>query len=282
MSLAYRMLGTPDDADDVVQDVWFRWDDAHGRGDVDNPAAWLTTVTTRLAIDRLRSARRRREVYVGPWLPEPLPPGTETDVPSSSAVAAESLTLGFLAVLERLQPVERAVFLLHDVFGYPFTEVAATVERSEAATRQIAHRARQRVQADRVRVDPDPDRVEQLADAFLGAMLEGDVDALRALLTEDVVHVSDGGADRRAARRPVVGAHRVARLMVNLASRVEPGTELHPVIVNGQYGWYATMRAEPLMVLVPSFHGGRVSRLHAVLNPDKLARFHRAWLAARR
>lgn len=275
-ALAYRMLGTPDDADDVVQDTWLRWESADRAG-IDRPAAWLTTVTTRLAIDRLRSAQRRREVYVGPWLPEPIPCGD--DDPFASAASAESLTLGFLTVLERLEPVERAVFLLHDVFRYPFAEVAACVERSEAATRQIAKRARERVQAERPRIDADPDRAEELAEAFLGAVVQGDVDGLRRMLTDDVLHLSDGGPHRRAARRPVVGADRVARLLVNLASRMEPGTRVDPVRVNGQLGWYITVEGRPELVLVPSFRDGRVASVLGVLNPDKLARFHAAWLA---
>jgi RNA polymerase sigma-70 factor (ECF subfamily) len=275
-ALAYRMLGTPDDADDIVQDAWLRWE-ATDRSTIVEPAAWLTTVTTRIAIDRLRSARRRREVYVGPWLPEPLPAGE--DDPFAEVASAESLTLGFLTVLERLEPVERAVFLLHDVFGYPFAEVAASVERSEAAARQIAKRARDRVQAERPRIDADPDHAEELAAAFLGAVIQGDVDALRRLLTDDVVHLSDGGPNRRAARRPVVGADRVARLLVNLASRMEPGTSVDPVRVNGQLGWYVTVEGRPELVLVPSFRNGRVASVLGVLNPDKLARFHAAWLA---
>lgn len=274
--LAYRMLGTPDDAEDVVQDAWLRWA-AADRSAIVEPAAWLTTVTTRLAIDRLRSARHRREVYVGPWLPEPLLAGD--DDPLTSIATAESLSLAFLTVLERLEPVERAVFLLHDVFGYPFADVAAHVERSEAAARQIAKRARDRVQAERPRTDADPTHAGELAEAFLAAVVQGDVDGLRRLLADDVVSLSDGGPHRRAARRPVVGADRVARLLVNLASRMEPGTRVDPVRVNGQLGWYVTVEGRPELVLVPSFRGGRVASVLAVLNPDKLARFHAAWLA---
>lgn len=275
-ALAYRMLGTPDDADDVVQDTWLRWA-ASDRSTIGEPAAWLTTVTTRLAIDRLRSARHRREVYVGPWLPEPLPP--VDDDPFAAAATAESLTLGFLTVLERLEPVERAVFLLHDVFGYPFAEVAATVERTEAAARQIAHRARARVRAERPRIDADPDHAQELADAFLGAVVLGDLDALRRMLTEDVVHLADGGPDRHAARRPVIGPDRVARFLINIAARLAPGAQVEAVRVNGEHGWYITVDGEPESVLVPSFRGGLVARVLVVRNPDKLARFHAAWLA---
>jgi len=278
VALAYRMLGTPDDADDVVQDAWFRWSSAD-RAAIDEPAAWLTTVTTRLAIDRLRSARHRREVYVGPWLPEPV---AEADDPALAAASAESLTLGFLTVLERLEPVERAVLLLHDVFGYPFAEVAAHVDRSEAAARQIAKRARDRVRSARPRVGPPPDRetAERLAAAFFTAVAVGDLDGLKRLLSDDVVHVSDGGASRRAARRPVVGADRVARLFLNLARRTRPGTRFDPIVVNGQPAWYATVDGEPETLFVPSFHDGRVDSILAVLAPEKLVRVHAAWRAA--
>ena len=201
------------------------------------------------------------------------------DDPFAAAASAESLTLGFLTVLERLEPVERAVFLLHDVFGYPFSEVAASVDRSEAAARQIARRARDRVQAERPRVDADPAHAEELADAFLTAVVLGDVDGLRRLLAEDVLHLSDGGAERKAARRPVVGADRVARFLVNIASRAEPGTQVDPVRVNGELGWYLTVDGRPDTVLVPSFRDGLVASVLAIRNPDKLARFHAAWLA---
>lgn len=184
-------------------------------------------------------------------------------------------------MLERLEPVERAVFLLHDVFGFPFAEVAATVDRSEPTARQIAKRARERVQSERPRVDADPAHAEELADAFLAAVVQGDVDALRRMLTDDVLHLSDGGPDRRAARRPVVGADRVARLLLNLASRIAPGTRVDPVRINGQHGWYITVDDRPELVLVPSFRDGQVASVLAVLNPDKLARFHAAWLARR-
>jgi len=277
VALAYRMLGTPDDADDVVQDAWLRWS-ASDRSGIDEPAAWLTTVTTRVAIDRLRSARHRREVYVGPWLPEPL---AEADEPYLRAASTDSLTLAFLTVLERLEPVERAVLLLHDAFGYPFADVAAHVDRTESAVRQIAKRARERVRSSHPRVDPAPDRAEaeRLAAAFFAAVAVGDVEGLRSLLTHDAVHLSDGGPSRRAARRPVVGAERVARLLLNLAARTRPGTRFDPVVVNAQPGLYATVDGEPEVLFVPSFRGEQVSSILALLNPAKLARVHAAWLA---
>ena len=275
VGLAYRMTGTPDDADDVVQDAWFRWQTAD-HDEIRNPAAWLTTVTTRLAMDRLTSARARRETYVGPWVPEPLVPGDGD--PSDLVTADESLSLGFLRVLETLAPVERAVFLLHDVFAYPFDEVAAAVGRSAAATRQIARRARDRVRDGRPRVEPEPPEVSALSDAFLAAVYEGDVDRLAELLTDDITYVSDGGADRHAARRIVRGPEKVARLFVNLAKRVTgPGYELHRVEVNGQSALYLLHDGEPLWLTMIGWRDGKAAEAISILNPDKLARFHERW-----
>lgn len=201
--------------------------------------------------------------------------------PFASIATAESLTLGFLTVLERLEPVERAVFLLHNVFGYPFAKVAASVELTEAAARQIAKRARGRVHAERPRIDADPAHAEELAGAFLGAIVQGDVDGLRRLLADDVVHLSDGGPHRRAARRPVLGPDRVAHLLINLASPIQLGTQGDRVRVKGEPGWYVTVDGRPEMVPFPSFRDGRVATVFGVLNPEKLARFHAAWVAQR-
>lgn len=294
VGLAYRMMGTPDDADDVVQDAWLRWQRADHH-EVDNPAAWLTTVTTRLAIDRLTSARARRETYVGPWLPEPLPldgrdamPGVAIAAadsladPSDLVASAESVSLGFLRVLETLGPVERAVFLLHDVFGYTFDEIAPVVERSPAATRQIAKRARDRVRDGRPRIDPEPDDVEALSDAFFAAVVDGEIDRLMSMLTDDVVHLSDGGAERHAARRPVIGPDKVARLFVNLARRnLGRDDAIHRVSVNATSGLYVTRAGDPFMLIVLGWRERRLAEALAILNPDKLARFHAHWSATR-
>ena len=287
--LAYRMLGTPDDAEDVVQDAWLRWQ-ATSFEDIDNPAAWLTTATTRLAIDRLTSARRRREVYVGPWLPEPLtiepiagrgPTVGSTSDPATAAVANESLELGLLHVFETLRPVERAVFLLHDVFGYPFEQISPIVDKTPTTTRQIAKRARDRVRAGRPRLDAEPADIDAWSTAFFGAIVSDDIDRLVSMLTDDVVHVSDGGRERRAARRPVVGAQRVARLVVNLTTRsLLPDDELHWVRVNGQIALYVVRDRRPFMLSVLGWQDGRVRELLAILNPAKLARVHARWLAA--
>ena len=282
-SLAYRMTGTPDDADDVVQEVWIRWQ-GMDRNSIDNEAAWLTTVTTRVAIDRLTSARVRREQYVGPWVPEPLADqlyGASVGDPAEAVASAESLTLGFLRVLETLDPAERAVFLLHDVFAVPFAEVAVAVDRNEAATRQMARRARDKVRDGRPRLTPPPAEVRELSDAFLAAILEGDVDRLTTMLTDDVVHISDGGPDHHAARRPVRGSAKVARLFVNIARReLLPTDELHWVDVNGQLGAYVVRDGEPYLLTVLNWRNRQVAEAIAIVNPDKLRRFHESWSAA--
>lgn len=276
--LAYRMTGTPDDADDVVQDVWLRWQRTDRRV-IENPAAWLTTVTTRVALDRLSSAAARREQYVGPWIPEPLP--DTTDDPAEHAAAADSLTLGFLRVLETLQPIERAVFLLHDVFDMPFREVAESVGREEGATRQIAKRARDRVRAGRPRVESRPDEVRALSDAFVAAVFDGDVDRLTSMLTDDVVYVADGGPEQHAARRPVVGPRRVATILVNLTRRGFRATdEVHWVDVNGQPGIYVVRDTRPLLLTVFGWRDRKVAEAISIVNPGKLQRFHAAWLAS--
>jgi RNA polymerase sigma-70 factor, ECF subfamily len=274
-SLAYRMTGTPDDADDVVQEVWIRWERAD-RSSIDNEAAWLTTVTSRVAIDRLTSARVRREQYVGPWLPEPLV--GPVDDPAVTIASAESLTLGFLRVLETLDPAERAVFLLHDIFAVPFAEIAVAVERNEAATRQMARRAREKVRDGRPRLSPPPTAVRELSEAFLAAVLEGDVDRLTTMLTDDVVHISDGGPDHHAARRPVRGSANVARLFVNLARREWLPTDgFNWVEVNGQPGAYIVRDGEPYLLTVLGWRDDKVAEAIAIVNPVKLGRFHEAW-----
>lgn len=278
-AVAYRIVGTPDDADDVVQDAWLRFSTADLAA-IKNPAAWLTTVTSRLAIDRLRATSARRESYVGPWLSDPI--ANEPSVmagPDDAVLLAESLSLGFMAVLERVTPLERAVFILHDVFAYSLDEVADIIERSPAATRQLAKRARDHVQEGRPRFDPDPAKVEQLTQALLGAAIGGEIDTLKSFLADDVFHISDGGPNHRAARAPIVGVERVARFFSNLAKRWEPGMEAHVVQANGQHAIYMTTHGEPYLLMVANWVNGQVTSTHGVRNPEKMAAFHRSWLA---
>lgn len=268
VGLAYRMTGSRAEAEDVVQDAWLRWQRAD-TAEVACPAAWLTTVTSRLALDRLTSARSRREAYVGPWLPEPV--ATDPD-PADRAELAESLSLGFLAVLERLGPVERVVFLLADVFSVPFDEIARVVDRSPVACRQVASRARRRVRQDRPRFHPTDAEARRVTEAFLGAVAVGDVEGVTALLAPDVVSVSDGGADHHAARRPVVGPERVCRLLVNLTRRL-PATDAVIVArdLNGQPGVVVEAEGRTLLALACSVVDGLVDRVWIVVNPEKTA-----------
>ena len=228
LGLAYRILGSLADAEDVVSEVWIRWDRVD-RAALDRPEAWLTTVTTRLALDHLRARRRRRGDYPGPWLPEPL---VGTPAPEEAAEVADSLTLGFLILLDELGPVERAVFILAEVFAVPFDEIAEVVHKSPAACRQIASRARRRVREAHLPRPSAPDRL--LVDGLVDAVASGDIRAVIERLAPDVVCTSDGGPLRRAARRPVVTAPRVARLLVNLSRRFAGRIDVTPVTVSGR------------------------------------------------
>ena len=279
LGVAYRLVGTPDDAEDVVQEAWLRY--AATTEAIDNPAAWLTTVVTRLGIDRLRSAQHRREQYVGPWLSEPWFDGVPTgEDPVDSLLRHESVTLGFLAVLERLSPLERAVFILHRIFDTPLDEVATVIDRSPAATRQLSKRANDHVAEGRPRFSTDESEVERLTTVVLEAALTGDIERLESHLAEDVVHLSDGGPNHRAARAPIVGPTRVARFFIGIAKSAQPGMEFHQVRANGQAALYTTLDGEPFMLMVSNVIDGRLASSYAVRNPDKLAAFHRAWLAA--
>jgi RNA polymerase sigma-70 factor (ECF subfamily) len=267
VGLAYRITGSRTEADDIVQDAWLRWNGTD-RGAIERPAAWLTTVTSRLAIDRLRSARHRRESYVGPWLPEPT---TLAPDPAEGAEAAESLTIGFLAVLERLSPTERVVFLLSDVFAVPFADIAQAVDKSPDACRQIASRARRRVREDRPRFAPTDDDAWRITAAFLAAAQQGDTQALLALLGDHAVAVSDGGPTVRAARRPIV-ADRIPRFLVNLTRRgLAAGDDVVPVCLNGQPGIAVRRRGRTTLAVVVAVADGRIDRVWTVLNPVKLA-----------
>ena len=278
--LAYRMLGSISDAEDVVSEAWLRYQRADSAM-LERPEAWLTTVTSRLAIDRLRAITRRREEYVGPWLPEPVPTGdapagtglsvtpAPAEDPADRVALSESLTLGFLVVLDRLGPVERAVFLLADVFGEPYARIADTVGRSEEGCRQIASRARRRVReerADRAAAD------ESLLADLVGALVLGDVDAVLGMLSPDVVLTSDGGPDRHAARRPVIGPDRVARLLINLAGRTPADADISIETVNAAPALVVRHPELPVVVAADRDAEGRVIAVRLLLNPVKLGR----------
>jgi RNA polymerase sigma-70 factor (ECF subfamily) len=265
-SIAYRMLGSVAEAEDVVQEAYLRRESAD---DVSNERAWLTTVTTRLAIDVLRSARVRREAYEGSWLPEPL---VEDEAPSA-VESEETVSLAMLVLLERLSPVERAVFVLRESFDFAFSDIAAIVDRSEANVRQILVRARRRVDDDRPRFDADPRERRALAARFLAAAREGDLDGLVAMLAPDAVLIGDGGGIARSIPRPMVGAAAVARAIVAFYGQVdELGVTLEPAWVNGQPG-FRTIAPDGLLVNVVGFDivDGRMAAIRSVLNPNKLS-----------
>ncbi|GAB3311276.1 RNA polymerase sigma-70 factor [Geodermatophilus aquaeductus] len=270
-TVAYRMLGSVADAEDVVQDAWLRWSTAD-RDDVVDPRAFLVRVTTRLALDRLDSARARRETYVGPWLPEPLLTGGAGD-PADDAVLGDEVSLALLVVLETLSPAERAVFVLREVFGMPAGEVAAVLGRSEAAVRQLAHRAREHVAARRPRFDADPRAHREVTERFLAATMGGDVDALLAALAPGAVLVTDGGGRAKAALRPITGADKVARFLAAVAADGAslPGLRIGMAEVNGLPGVAAWTDAGPFVAVSLVVADGLVQQVFVVLNPDKLA-----------
>jgi RNA polymerase sigma-70 factor (ECF subfamily) len=266
-AVAYRMLGSVQDAEDVVQEAYLQW---RRRGDVlvASPGAFLTTIVTRQSINHLNAARTRREMYPGPWLPEPIVSEGEPDLAETAALH-ESLSMAFLALLERLTPVERAIFLLHDVFAYDFHEIAGIVGKGEANCRQIARRARRQIQAGRPRFDPDPERRERLTRQFIAACSDGDLDGLLATLAADVTLWTDGGGKATAALRPVIGAERVAAFILGIMRKV-PGTFQRRATVNGQPGFTVTTPEGGIAVLTLDIADGQIQTIRAIANPDKL------------
>jgi RNA polymerase sigma-70 factor (ECF subfamily) len=271
-SIAYRMLGSVAEAEDVVQDAFVRQQQAEHDGlRIESPAAYLSTIVTRLAIDELRSARARRETYAGEWFPEPVLTDAESD-PAEQAEQADSLSWAFLLLLERLGPVERAVFLLHDIFGYGFDEIAQIVGKSAANCRQLAARARRHVEAGRPRFEASRWKRDELADRFFAAVSDGNLDDLVGMLADDVAIAGDGGGKVPAWTRPIVGVEHVGRLLVGLGRQIrEHDGTIERREVNGQPG--ALIR-DPDGRLVAVFSieivDGQVQRLRSVINPDKL------------
>lgn len=270
-SIAYRMLGSVTEAEDVVQDAYLRLHERSLAGEtIERPEAYASTVATRLAIDALRSARRRREVSTGTWLPEPLPDAE--DDPAHRVERDETLSFAFLAVLERLGPVERAVFLLREVFDLDYPAVADIVEREEAACRQIMHRARARIAEGRPRFEADAARDAALIDSFFAALDDGDVDALASVLADDVVFYADGGGRAPAIRHPIHGALAVARFVAGLVRRGRDlRVHLERTTMNGEPALRVTdPDGATLSVLMLHVEGGRVAVLGNQLDPAKL------------
>ncbi|MGH3375136.1 MAG: RNA polymerase sigma-70 factor [Actinoallomurus sp.] len=271
LSVAYRMLGTVADAEDIVQDAWLRWSGAD-RAKLTDPKAYLVRVVTNTAIDRLRSAQVRRESYVGPWLPEPVL--TAPDV-AEDIELAESVSLAMLIVLETLSPLERAVFVLREVFGFSHAEVAGTLERSEESVRQVAHRARRHVADRRTRFSADRAEQRRVTEEFLSAAIGGNLESLLAVLAPDVVLVSDGGGKRSAARRPLQGASAVARFLIGITHHPYDGVaaadmSVEVADVNGVTGVVISGGGKVLTAMAAGIVDGKVQALHLVANPDKL------------
>jgi RNA polymerase sigma-70 factor (ECF subfamily) len=267
---AYRILSSHSDAEDVVQEAWLRWRDVD-LSTVDEPRAFLLTVTTRLALNRLRQLRSRRETYVGPWLPEPVASDPRDDG-AAAAELADEVSMAMLIVLESLSPLERAAFVLTEVFGMPATEVATTLDRSPAAVRQLVHRARSHVEARRPRSVVDAARHREVTERFLAAAAGGQVEALFEVLAPDVTLVSDGGGIRRAALRPIHTADKVARWLAGVLNRPESaavtGAEVR--VVNGEDA-VVLLTAEGVdSVWFLTVEDDRVVAVYGIRNPDKL------------
>ncbi|MBU3066981.1 RNA polymerase sigma-70 factor [Nocardia sp. NEAU-G5] len=269
---AYRMLGTVTDAEDVLQDAWITWNGTD-RDAVRNPRAYLVRTVTNLALNRLTSARATRETYIGPWLPEPVL--TEPTAAEESEMA-DSVSTAMLVVLETLTPVERAVFVLREVFGFSHAEIAGFIDRPEATVRQISHRARNHVQSRRPRCDSDSATRGEITRKFLAAAHGGDVNALMELLAPDVTLWNDGGGKITAARRPLFGPDHVARWMLGaMAKPSSAGAHLQPAEINGELGLLVLIGDHPLGALTYDILDGAILNIRFQVNPDKLAGLRR-------
>ena len=267
LGLAYRMLGSRSDAEDVVQDAYLRFAGAEG---VQNAEAFLVTVVTRLCLDRLKSARAQREVYVGPWLPEPVfdADGLSAD---TATELADDLSFALLLALDRLSPLERAAFLLHDVFDTPFSEIAAMLDRTEASCRQLASRARRAVRDERPPPAATPDSHARLLQAFGEAVASGNVARLAELLRADAVALTDGGGRKTAARNPIVGAEKIARFFIGLAAKnAGHDIRIEPAMINGAFGALLYLDGELDHTMSMAISGEKIAAIYIVRNPDKL------------
>lgn len=266
-TVAYEMLGSAADAEDVVQEAWLRWD-AADRTEVRDARAYLVRIVTRLSLNQLRTSARRREEYIGEWLPEPVL--TTPDI-AEDLELADSLSIAMLTVLETLAPAERAVFVLREVFDTPYEEIAAAVEKTPASVRQIAHRARRHVAARRPRMEVDPGAQSVVVEKFLAAVTTGDIQALMEVLAPDVVAIADGGGVAPASKKPVVGARRLASLLVRYPKL--RGFEVAATRINGMAGARLTANGATVVVSVV-VADGRITHIYGIANPHKLGRMN--------
>lgn len=269
-SIAYRMLGSVADAEDIVQDAYLRWQAAL-EVDVRDPRAYLATIVTRLSINQLRSARSQRETYVGPWLPEPLVTDHATD-PSEPVELAESLSMAFLVMLERLSPLERAVLLLRDVFDFEYAEIGRIVDKSEANCRQLLVRAKKHLGAAETRFDVDRAQAERLMQRFTQAAGAGEIDGMVAVLAEDITLWADGGGKvKGAALRPIHGAEAVARFVAGVLQRFVPAERvMRAAEINGEPAYIVYASGELLAAMIFHIQHDRIHTIYAIGNPDKL------------
>jgi len=263
--IAYRMLGTRHEAEEIVQEAWLRWQGTD-RAAVREPAAFLATTTTRLAINEAQSARARRETYIGPWLPEPVDTGAD---PLLGAVTGEALELGVLMLLEKLSPTERATYVLREAFDYSYGEIASVLELSEANARQLSSRARKKLEGGR-RAKADADAHRRLLDAIVAAAQAGDVKALEQMLADDVVTYADGGGVVNAARKPISGRERVAKALVGLATKFWQGVTFVALDANGQPALFVHREGEPVVVASITASEAGVEQIFFVANPAKM------------
>ena len=270
-SIAYRMLGTLDDAEDMVQETFVRWQRV-SPDDIESPRAFLVTIVSRLCISQLQSARAQREEYVGQWLPEPLLTGSDSD-PSAPVAMAESLSMGFLVLLERLTPAERAVLILREVFEYEYEDIAVITHLTEANCRQILRRAKQHVIEHQPRFDPSPEHRDEMLEKFLAATVAGDMTGLIGLLAEDIVLYTDGGGKATALPQPIYGAENVARLLVMVFRKFAPeDAVISRVMMNGQPGILGYEDGIAQTALILNVAEGCIQNIYIVRNPEKLAR----------
>jgi len=266
--LAYRMLGSRADAEDVVQEAYIRWHEAAQQA-IDSPEAWLVTTTTRLAIDRLRRLKTEREAYVGPWLPEPI---VSAAPPDRALDLSADLSIAFLTLLERLAPEERAAFLLHDVFDVGYAEIASVIERSEAACRQVVHRARERVRGERKRFEATEAAKTELLQRFIAAVDTRDEQALLALFAPDATWTADGGGKVGAAPTPIAGADRIARLVLSLRNKfIGEHHRFEIATVNGETGVCLRESGRLIATLSIAADADHILAVYAIVNPDKLS-----------
>ncbi|WP_055716709.1 RNA polymerase sigma-70 factor [Streptomyces torulosus] len=271
MGVAYRMLGRVADAEDVVQEAWLRWTGAD-RSDVREPRGYLVRVTTRLAIDRLRQVQSRNEAYPGPWLPEPYVTDYEATVPDTAerAVLTDTVSLAVLVVLESLSPLERAVFVLREAFGYPYAEIAGMLDRTEPAVRQLAGRARRHVDERRPRYEVDPAERRELTERFLAAAAGGDLDGLMALLAPDVRLVADSGGLAKAPVRIIESADKVGRFLHGVSGQGVEDASFRFMEINGGFALVVLAAGKPDAVFQLDVADGQIQRIHIVRNPEKL------------